>query len=134
MYKDKGLKMPFEKITQLREERKRVKDLENRMKEEERLRREDLKRRKEINKQRQEENAKKGEIVQVVSFPPLQLDSLPVFLHMIDPKKLQFLSFFLKIVHTQLKVNFLAVFSPIVASQKISAFYLKTFSHPSHLY
>ena len=85
--------MPFEKITQLREERKRVKDLENRMKEEERLRREDLKRRKEINKQRQEENAKKGEIVQVVSFPPLQLDSLPVFLQLTDPKKLQFLSF-----------------------------------------
>ena len=67
MYKDKGLKMPHEKINQLRQERMRVKLLENRLKEEERARREDLKKRREINKQRMEANARKGEIVQVVS-------------------------------------------------------------------
>lgn len=66
MYQDKGLKMPFEKITQLRLERKRVKDLENRMKEEERARRAEITRRREINKKREEENARRGEVVQVV--------------------------------------------------------------------
>lgn len=66
MYKDKGLKMPHEKINQLRQERMRVKLLENRLKEEERARREDLKKRREINKQRMEANARKGEIVQVI--------------------------------------------------------------------
>lgn len=67
LYQDKGLKMPFEKITQLRLERQRVKELENRLKEEERARRAELARRKEINKKREEENARRGEVVQVVS-------------------------------------------------------------------
>ena len=66
LYKDKGLKMPFEKITQLRTERKRIKDLENRLKEEERARRAEISRRREINKKREEENARRGEVVQVV--------------------------------------------------------------------
>ena len=60
--------MPFEKITQLRDERKRVKLLENRMKEEERVRRAELNQRRAVNKQRQEENTKRGEIVQVVRY------------------------------------------------------------------
>lgn len=68
LYQDKGLKMPFEKITQLRQERQRVKELENRMKEEERARRAEITRRREINKKREEENARRGEVVQVVSF------------------------------------------------------------------
>ena len=67
MYKDKGLKMPFEKIRQLRQERQRIKTLENRMKEEERQRRVDLNERRQLNKKRQEENNRKGEVVQVVS-------------------------------------------------------------------
>ncbi len=58
--------MPFEKITQLRQEHKRVKDLENRLKEEERARRAEISRRREINKKREEENARRGEVVQVV--------------------------------------------------------------------
>lgn len=58
--------MPFEKITQLRQERKRVKDLENRMKEEEQARRAEIKRRREINKIREAENARRSEVVQVV--------------------------------------------------------------------
>ena len=66
LYQDKGLKMPFEKITQLRQERKRVLDLENRLKEEERARRAEISRRREINKKREEENARRGEVVQVV--------------------------------------------------------------------
>lgn len=68
--------MPFEKITQLRQERQRVKELENRMKEEERARRAEITRRREVNKQREEENARRGEVVQVVrsiSFNNLQL-------------------------------------------------------------
>lgn len=67
LYQDKGLKMPLEKITQVREEKRRVKVLENRLKEEERARRAEITRRREINKKREEENAKRGEIVQVVS-------------------------------------------------------------------
>jgi hypothetical protein len=59
--------MPFEKITQLRMERKRVKELENRLKEEERARRAEITRRREINKKREEENSRRGEIVQVVN-------------------------------------------------------------------
>ncbi len=59
--------MPFEKITQLRTERKRVKELENRLKEEERARRAEITRRREINKKREEENSRRGEIVQVVN-------------------------------------------------------------------
>ncbi|KZS09617.1 putative Coiled-coil domain-containing protein 86 [Daphnia magna] len=66
LYQDKGLKMPFEKITQLRQERQRVKELENRMKEEERARRAEITRRREINKKREEENARRGEVVQVI--------------------------------------------------------------------
>ena len=67
LYQDKGLKMPLEKITQLRQERQRVKELEDRLKEEEQARREEIKRRREINKKREEENSRRGEIVQVVS-------------------------------------------------------------------
>ncbi|EFX83252.1 hypothetical protein DAPPUDRAFT_239967 [Daphnia pulex] len=66
LYQDKGLKMPFEKITQLRQERQRVKELENRMKEEERARRAEITRRREVNKKREEENARRGEVVQVI--------------------------------------------------------------------
>jgi hypothetical protein len=69
LYQDKGLKMPFEKITQLRQERQRVKELENRMKEEERARRAEITRRREVNKKREEENARRGEVVQVVRCP-----------------------------------------------------------------
>ena len=60
------MKMPFEKITQLRMERKRIKEFENRLKEEERARRAEITRRREINKKREEENARRGEVVQVV--------------------------------------------------------------------
>lgn len=67
--------MPHEKINQLRQERMRVKLLENRLKEEERARREDLKKRREINKQRMEANARKGEIVQVVSLTQIRFCS-----------------------------------------------------------
>ena len=51
---------------QLKQERQRVKELENRMKEEERARRAEITRRREINKKREEENARRGEVVQVV--------------------------------------------------------------------
>lgn len=59
--------MGLDKVTQLRQERQRIKEIETRLKEEKQARFAELARRKELNKKREEENARRGEVVQVVS-------------------------------------------------------------------